>query len=153
MLKMVILRPTLLDNFFYIQHIDMEDTLYLSWRAPAGACISQINLKFLNRLYYLRRGAQGPKIWQFEALKGGNHLKCQPDAPQASGKDNKRPVAIARGSFQSWFFKMLHISTYFTWNVTCGGSLQKCVKRFRAQLQRLDLFCWNTNPWSPRNNS
>ena len=83
MLKMVILRPTLLDNFFYIQHIDMEDTLYLSWRAPAGACISQINLKILNRLYYLRRGAQGPKIWQFEALKGGNHLKSQP-APQAS---------------------------------------------------------------------
>ena len=100
MLKMVILRPTLLDNFFYIQHIDMEDTLYLSWRAPAGACISQINLKNLNRLYYLRRGAQGPKIWQFEALKGGNHLKSQP-APQGSGKDNKRPVAIARGSFQS----------------------------------------------------
>ena len=78
----------------------MEDTLYLSWRAPAGACISQNNLKILNRLYYLRRGAQGPKIWQFEALKGGNHLKSQP-APQGSGKDNKRPVAIARGSFQS----------------------------------------------------
>ena len=75
----------------------MEDTLYLSWRAPAGACISQINLKILN---CLRRGAQGPKIWQFEALKGGNHLKSQP-APQGSGKDNKRPVAIARGSFQS----------------------------------------------------
>ena len=72
----------------------MEDTLYLSWRAPAGTCISQINLKNLNRLYYLRRGAQSPKIWQFEALKGGNHLKSQP-APQASGKDNKRPVAIA----------------------------------------------------------
>ena len=84
MLKMGILRPTLHDNFFFFtQHIDMEDTLYLSWRAPAGACISQINLNILNRLYYLRRGAQGPKIWQFEALKGGNHLKSQ-SAPQAS---------------------------------------------------------------------
>ena len=151
MLKMVILRPTLLDNFFlHPTHWYGGHTLSFL-ESPSGSN-SQINLKFLNRLYYLRRGAQSPKIWQFEALKGGNHLKSQP-APQASWKDNKRPVAIARGSFQSWFFKMHHISTYFTWNVTCGGSLQKCVKRFRAQLQRLDLFCWNTNPWSPRNNS
>ena len=65
----------------------MEDTLYLSWRAPAGACISQINLKILNRLYYLRRGAQGLKIWQFEALKGGNHLKSLRNRQQKPSRD------------------------------------------------------------------
>ena len=112
MLKMVILRPTLLDNFFCTQHIDMEDTLYLSWRAPAGACISQINLKFLNRLYYLRRGAQGPKIWQFEALKGGNHLKSLRNRQQTPSRDRAwqfSELILQNASYFHIFYMKCHM--------------------------------------------